>query len=76
MGQIENPTRVEGTAIVNPHHSCAAIVEIPDPDARPKGQAAVGRCHGAAGEHFTISGAIAVETGAVPTGLTIDHATG
>jgi hypothetical protein len=76
MGQVKDAAVMEWATIVDPHHGGTPVVEVDDPNPRPEGQGAVGRCHGAAGERFTARGAIAVKAGAVPTGLSIGDATG
>ena len=67
---INHAVTHEGSPVVDPHHGAAAVPEVGDPHLGAEGQAAVGCGEVTAAKHVAVGGATAVETGAVPAGLT------
>lgn len=70
VGQIDDAAAVEGTAIIDPHDSGAPIPEVGDAHAGAEGKGAMGCGESAGTEDLATGGAVSVEAGAIPAGLT------
>ena len=72
MAQVDHPVINERSTVVDANHSRAPIPEVGHAHFRSKRKRAVSRRHSAGLVDLTVSGAIAIKTGAIPTGLASD----
>src|SRR3954471_10614402 len=66
LREVDNPAVSVRTSVIDPHHHRAARALVRNPHPRAEGQALVRRRQSAGVELFTVGGALAMETGAVP----------
>ena len=72
MAKVDHPVIDERSAIVDADYGRAPVPEIGDAHFRSKRKRAVSCRHRAASVNLTIGGAVAIKTGAIPTGFTSD----
>lgn len=65
-GEIDNPTALVGSPVVDAHDNLLAIGKIRDPDLGPERQTGVGRGQGILVKGLTTGGLLAVVLGSVP----------
>ena len=73
MGQVDHPVISKRTAVVDPHHDAAAVVEIDDPHPGSEGEGPMRCGEGALAQPLTTRGLATVKARAIPTGSTVDH---
>ena len=72
MAKVDHSVINERSAVVDANHGRTPIPEVGHAHFRSKRKRAVSRRHRAGLVDLTISGAVAIKTGAIPTGLASD----